>query len=103
MCGRRSIDIIVLHSMTDGMAKRIIHAVISWVQTKIGMRLSDIPGARCLKIVVTIATAAERLLTSISETICDHKSIRWPGENAGPASGRYENHPISGPMLHKSP
>src|SRR3954464_7053131 len=103
MCRTRSIDIMVLHSITDGIAKMIIHEVISCTQTNSGMRLSDMPTARCLKTVVMTATADERLLTSITETICDHKSIRWPGANVGPDSGRYENQPMSGAMLHKTP
>src|SRR3982750_4292112 len=102
MCRTRSIDISVLHSITDGIAKMIIHDVINCTQTKSGMRFSDMPTARCLKTVVMTAMADERLLTSIIDTICDHRSMRWPGAYVGPDSGRYENQPMSGAMLQNT-
>ena len=51
----------VLASITAGIAKMIMNDVTSIAQTKSGMRLSDMPGARCLKTVTMISTAtAER-------------------------------------------
>ena len=43
--------------MTAGIAKTIMIIVINIAQTKRGMRWSDIPGARCLKM-ATISSAA---------------------------------------------
>jgi hypothetical protein len=49
--------------------------------------LSDIPGARCLRIVATMLTAAANEPISVKVIICAQTSTRFPGENSGPASG----------------
>ena len=66
--------------MTAGIAKMIMNDVTSCAQTNSGMRLSDMPGARCLKTVVMISTAPTSVLISTSVTICDQTSTRLPGE-----------------------
>src|SRR6266404_6880057 len=76
--------------------------MITWDDTKSGTRLSDIPGARCLKTVVMISTAPMRPAISVKVIICAQTSIRLPGEYAGPASGTYANHPASGPVFAKN-
>ena len=65
----------------------IMKAVINCAQTKSGIRFSDIPGARCLKIVVTISTAPIKAAISVKVIICAQMSMRLPGEYCGPASG----------------
>ena len=50
----------VLASMTAGIAKMIMKEVTSIAQTKSGMRLSDMPGARCLKMVTMSSTATDQ-------------------------------------------
>src|SRR4051812_14728040 len=89
--------------MTAGIAKMTMNDVISCVQMNSGMRLRLMPGAFILKIVVMMMIALLSVEISTSVTICDHKSTRWPGENCGPDSGVYANHPTSGPMSETSP
>ena len=96
---RRSIDSIVLHSMTAGIAKRIMNPVMTCDQTNRGSRFSPIPGAFCLKTVVMISTAPTSVLISTSVTICDHRSTRLPTPYSGPDNGTYANHPTSGPVF----
>ena len=47
----------LLAAMTEGIANTTMNEVTSCAQTKTGMRFSDMPGARCLKIVVISCTA----------------------------------------------
>ena len=77
----------VLASITAGIAKMIMNAVTSIAQTNSGMRLSDMPGARSLKIVVMMLTAAASAEISVKVIICAQMSTRLPGEYSGPASG----------------
>ena len=77
----------LLESMTAGMANTVMNAVTSIAQTNSGMRLSDIPGARCFRIVTIIWTAIPSADSSVNVTICAQKSMRLPGEYSGPASG----------------
>ena len=51
------------------------------------MRFSDMPGARCLKIVVISCTATASDDISVKVIICAQKSVRLPGEYSGPDSG----------------
>ncbi len=51
------------------------------------MRLSDIPGARCLKMVVMRLTATASDEISVKVIICAQTSTRLPGLNCGPESG----------------
>src|ERR1051325_9047761 len=81
---KRSIESIVEHSVTAGIAKRIMNATTSCAQTKIGIRFNDIPGARCVKMVVMMHTAEDIEAISTIVTICDHRSTRCTGENHGP-------------------
>src|SRR5438132_8946858 len=55
----------VLAIITAGMAKITMKEITTSDQTKIGTRLSDIPGVRILKAVVMTDTATARLLTSV--------------------------------------
>ena len=72
---------------TEGIEKMIISATTSIAQAKIGIRPMLIPGARCLRMVVTITTAAASAATSVKVTICAQMSILLPGEYSGPESG----------------
>src|SRR5579883_1574330 len=76
----RSAASMVLDSMTAGMAKMIMNDVTTMTQTNSGIRLRDMPGARCLNTVATISTAPARLLISTRVTIWDQASTRLPGE-----------------------
>ena len=69
----------VLHSMTDGIAKITMNCVTSVAQTKSGMRLSDMPGARSLKIVVIRTIASSRPESSVKVIICAQMSAPLPG------------------------
>ena len=66
----------------------IMNAATSCAQTKSGMRLSDMPGARILNVVTMMFTAAQSAAISVKVTSCAQTSMRWPGENCGPDSGR---------------
>jgi hypothetical protein len=83
----RSIESIVLHSVTAGMAKRIMNDAMRIDQTNSGMRLRLMPGARHFRIVTIIDTAPAIEPISTSVTICDHTSTRFPGLKSGPARG----------------
>jgi hypothetical protein len=78
---------IVLASITAGMAKTTMNEVTSIAQTKSGMRLSDMPGARCFKTVVMMLTAAASDEISVKVIICAQTSTLLPGEYSGPESG----------------
>src|SRR5437868_14378471 len=73
--------------MTAGMAKMTMKAVVSCDQQNIGMRFSDIPGARSLKTVVMIETETVNADISVKVIICAQISARFPGEKLGPARG----------------
>jgi hypothetical protein len=60
------------------------------------------PGARCLKMVTISSTAPTSAAISVKVMVCAHTSIRFPGENCGPESGTYANHPASAPVLRKN-
>src|SRR5437868_4593391 len=92
----------VLAVATAGIAKMIMNETTSCAHTNRGMRLSDMPGARSLNVVTMMLTAAARAAISVNVTTCAHTSMRWPGENCGPASGTYAVHPASGPMLRNN-
>jgi hypothetical protein len=62
-------------------------AITSIAHTKSGIRLSDMPGARCLKIVTMICVAPMSPDISVNVTVCAQMSTRFPGENSGPESG----------------
>lgn len=69
------------------MAKTIMKEVTSTAQTKSGIRSSDMPGARCRKIVTMSSIAATSAATSRKVIIVTQKSMAIPGENPRPASG----------------
>ncbi len=89
--------------MIAGMAKITMNDCTSMDQQNIGMRLSDIPGARILKIVAISSAATHMADTSVHVIIWHQKSMRFPGENSGPANGGYENQPASGAELLNTP
>src|SRR3954471_1929046 len=91
----------VLANITDGMANRMENEVVSCDQHITGMRFSDMPGARSLKMVVMISMATTSAETSVKVIICAQMSARFPGEKAGPESGTYANHPTSGPTFSR--
>src|SRR5689334_10215259 len=92
-----------LANMMEGMAKMTMKEVTTIAQTKIGIRLSDMPTAFCLNTVVMISTAVTRPEISVSVIIWDQKSARLPGEYSGPESGTYANQPASAPILSTKP
>ena len=67
----------VLAIITAGMANMTMNDVTTCAHTKIGMRFSDIPGARILNAVVTIDTATASDATSVNVIICAHTSGRF--------------------------
>ena len=69
------------------MAKITMNEVTIIAQTKIGMRLSDMPGARCLKMVVMRLTATASEEISVKVIIWAQTSTRLPGLNWGPERG----------------
>ena len=92
-------SIIVLAIATEGMANRIMNDTTRMDHTYSGMRLSDIPGARILRIVTIISIAATSAAISVNVTTCAHTSTRLPGAYSGPDSGTYANQPVSGPVF----
>jgi hypothetical protein len=74
-------------SATDGIEKMIIMATTRIAQTKMGIRASVMPGARCLRMVATMTTAAASAEISVKVTICAQTSMRLPAEYSGPANG----------------
>ena len=73
--------------MIAGIAMMMRNEVTSMLQTNSGMRSSDMPGARCLKIVTAISTATASAETSVKVIICAQMSARLPAPNCGPDSG----------------
>ncbi len=65
----------MLQSITAGIANITMNGVISVAHTKSGMRLSDMPGARILKIVVMSTDRFEAAPTSsVKVIICAQMS-----------------------------
>jgi len=89
----------VLAVTTDGIENTVMNDTTSIAQTKMGMRLSDMPGARCLHSVTMISTAATSPTISVNVTTCAQTSVRFPWEYSGPESGTYADQPTSGPMF----
>jgi hypothetical protein len=69
------------------MAKMTMNDWINMAQTNMGMRLSDMPGARSLSAVTTSSTATVSPASSVNVIICAQTSTRLPGEYSGPESG----------------
>src|SRR5205809_585093 len=92
----------VLAYMIEGIANTTMNEVISIDHAKSGMRLSVMPGARSLKIVVMRHTATTSADTSVNVMSCAQKSVRLPGDCSGPDNGVYANQPASGPELRKN-
>src|SRR5690348_13488690 len=82
----RSSSSMLLESITAGMAKITMNDNTSFSQRIIGMRLSDMPGARCFRIVAARHTAVASAEVSVKVIICAQKSTRFPGEKSGPES-----------------
>ena len=77
----------VLATMMAGIANSTMNDVTIIAHTKIGMRFSDMPGARILNAVTTISTATAIADTSVNVIICAHTSARLVGPNSVSASG----------------
>ena len=90
-------------SITDGIAKMIIIDATSDDHTKAGIRRSDMPGARILRITVARSTATIRPIASVRLIRLFQTSARLPMPYWGPASGTYENQPASAPVLMAKP
>ena len=69
------------------MANSTMNDWISIAQTKSGIRLRVIPGARILKMVTISSTAAASAAISVNVIDCAQTSTRLPGANSGPDSG----------------
>ena len=74
-------------SITVGMAKMIMNAITSEAHTKSGIRRSDIPGARILRMTVAMSTATMSPIASVKFTSTFQKSARFPIPYSGPARG----------------
>ena len=61
--------------------------VTSIDHTNSGMRSSDMPGARCFRMVTTISTETASAETSVKVIIWPQRSARLPGAYCGPESG----------------
>ncbi len=72
---------------TYGIATSTMNDMTTIAQTNSGTRLSDMPGARCLKTVTITSIAATIAAISVNVIICAQMSTRLPGENSGPARG----------------
>ena len=70
----------MLHVTIDGIAKMTMNDMTRIDQTNNGMRFSDMPGARSLKIVATSSTATASAATSVKVISCANMSTRLPGE-----------------------
>src|SRR3954462_11454761 len=92
----------VLAVATAGIANTTMNATTSCAHTKIGRRFNDMPGARSLNVVTMMLTATQSAEISVNVTTCAQTSTRCPGEYAGPESGTYANHPVSGPVFTKN-
>ena len=86
--------------MTIGIANMIMMEVTSVAQQKMGIRRSDIPGARILRITTARSTATIIATASVKLTTRFQKSARLPKPYSGPASGTYANQPASAPVLN---
>jgi hypothetical protein len=78
---------VLLAIMMAGIARMMTKDVTSMVQTKSGMRSSDMPGARCFSTVTTISTATASADSSVKVIICAQMSARLPVPYCGPDSG----------------
>ena len=77
----------MLASMMAGIAMITRKEVTSIDHTNSGMRSSDMPGARCLRMVTTISTDTASAETSVKVIICAQMSARLPAAYCGPDSG----------------
>jgi hypothetical protein len=85
----RSMASITLATISGGMANTIMKAMTRIAQTKRGMRLSDIPGARCLRMVtIKLDGGHQRGETSMKVIIVAQKSMPIPGEYSGRSGAR---------------
>ena len=77
-------------------------ACTSMAQTKSGIRLSVMPGARFLKMVTISSTEPTSAAISVKVIAWAYTSARLPGLNSGPDRGTYPNQPTSGPVFMKN-
>src|SRR5690554_119530 len=82
--------------MSGGKANSIIAPTTSMYQAKIGMRPSDMPGARIFRILTMSSTAAQTAEISTKVTPSSQTSALMPGEWVPDDSGVYMNQPESG-------
>ena len=73
--------------ITAGIAKIIMKLITIIDQTNSGMRLSDMPGQRCLNDGHHQLDGDDQPEISVKVIICDHVSMPLPGEYCGPESG----------------
>jgi hypothetical protein len=69
------------------MANTAINEVTRILQTNSGILFSDIPGARCLKIVMMSVTATQRIEISVNVIIWAQMSDPFVGSNCDSESG----------------
>ena len=82
--------------MSGGKPTSIIITVTSMYQTNSGIRSSDMPAVRRLRIETAISTAAQIAEISTKVTPSSQTSALTPGVNGRLDSGVYMNQPLSG-------
>ena len=69
------------------MAKTTMNDVTRMLHTNSGMRLRDMPGVRCLKIVTIKVTATAIIEISVNVIVCAQISDPFVGSNGDSESG----------------
>jgi hypothetical protein len=85
-----------VHRITGGKAKMTMPPTTSIAHAKIGIRKSDMPGARVRRIPTISSIAPAMAEISMKPIPSSQKSAPMPGEKRVLVSGGYMNHPPSG-------
>src|SRR2546430_15427402 len=100
----RSANSMASAEVSTGNASSTMTLVTSMFQVKIGMRNIVIPGARSMKIVVTMLTAPSTVAVLVTVTPTIQRSGPAPGAYVAPESGADENHPkLAAPLAGGEP
>ena len=78
--------------MTAGIAKMTAKATTSSAHTNMGIRFSDIPGARMRKTVTMISTATAKAETSVKVMSCAANDGSVAATNLARRIGPYQSH-----------
>ena len=98
----RSTSSRMLPSTSGGKPTTIMKATTSRYHAKSGIRLSDMPAVRTLRMLATISTPAQRADTSTKVTPSSQTSELMPEVKGFPDSGVYMNQPAFGAKPRKS-